>query len=108
MAAIENCDIITIANVLGEANLNVVSLCTSSKINMWSKYKPVKVATLDMVTDTQRLHAYYGLVAQSVNLQYPSGANNATIFQKAKDGDFGWSYDKPTGGAQAPFRLGDF
>lgn len=97
-----------VRKVLSEVNNDISTLCTSARINMWAKNKPVKVATPKGLTGTQRLHAFYGLVAQSVDLQYPSGANNATIFQKAKDGDFGWSYDKPTGGAQAPFRLGDF
>lgn len=103
MAAIENCDIITIANVLGETNLNVVSLCTSSKINMWSKRKPVKHPSLDALTDSQ-----IGGTSGDYGISYPSTRNLNTIKDYYDGGNNGYSYDKPNGSAVAPYRLSDF
>lgn len=107
MAAIESVDIITIANVLGEANLNLVSLGTSNKINMWSKFKPVEHNSLDELTETQWKLAGYGIIATTVDLQYPSGANNATIFQQAENGSYGWSYETVNYHTY-PLRMTDF
>ena len=103
MAAIENCDIITIANVLGETNLNVVSLCTSSKINMWSKRKPVKHPSLDALTDSQ-----IGGASGDYGISYPSTRNLNTIKNYYDGENNGYSYDKPNGSAVAPYRLSDF
>lgn len=94
--------------VLSENSNDVGTLCSSGKINMWAKYKPVRVATPKALTEEQRAAASYGLDAQPVELQYPSGNNNASIFENALSGTYGWSYAKPTGGAQSPYRLGDF
>ena len=107
MAKIENIDIITIANVLGEANLNLVSLGTSSKINMWSKYKPVEHASLDELTETQWKMTGYGITATTEDLQYPSGSNNAAAFQKAVNGNYGWSYETVNYHTY-PLRMTDF
>lgn len=97
-----------VRQVLSEASNDVGTLCSSNRINMWAKYKPVRVATPKALTEEERHSASYGITAQSVALEYPSGANNTVIFNQARVGAYGWSYDKPTGGAQSPYRLGDF
>lgn len=103
MAAIESVDIITIANVLGEANLNVVSLCTSSRINMWSKRKPVKHPSLDALTDLQISGS-----SGDYGISYPLTRDLNTIKDYYDGGNNGYSYDRPNGSAVAPYRLSDF
>lgn len=97
-----------VREALSETGNDIGRLCSSGKINMWAKYKPVQAATPKALTEEQRAAVSYGLDAQPVELQYPSGANNASIFENALNGAYGWSYAKPTGGAQSPYRLGDF
>lgn len=97
-----------VREALSETGNDIGRLCSSGKINMWAKCKPVQVATPKALTEEQRAAVFYGLDAQPVELQYPSGNNNASIFKNALDGAYGWSYSKPTGGAQSPYRLGDF
>lgn len=97
-----------IRQVLSETSNDVATLCSSSKINMWAKYKPVQVATPKALTEEQRHQVSYGIAVQTVSLAYPNGANNAAIFDNAENGSFGWSYSGPVGGVQSPYRLGDF
>lgn len=78
-----------IRNTLGESNNNVFSLCTSSLINKWSKYKPIRDA--------------------GVGSNRPAGSNSKYGLNLPTD----WSYLQPRGGSPGgspdePGRLGDF
>ncbi|GEM_PF-3836346 len=80
-----------VKSVLGVNSNDIGYLCGNNhgKINMWSKYKPVKVAKIVGLTEADYKASYYGL-----NIQIP--------------GNPVFSYDPPTGGASSPYRLGDF
>ena len=85
-----------VANELQTSSHDVGTLCTSSNINMWAKYKPVSYATNTGITEDQRKEVRYGinvptklLDGQQYNINY-------------------WTYQKPTGGSNSPYRLGDF
>ena len=79
----------------GGFGADVGTLCTHPAINKWSKWKPVKLPQIDGVDETQLKAINYGLTFPRTNVF------NVIATQK-------WTYDKPTGGAASPYRLGDF
>ena len=50
-----------VANELQTSSHDVGTLCTSSNINMWAKYKPVSYATNTGITEDQRKEVRYGI-----------------------------------------------
>lgn len=73
--------------------LDVGTLCTKAN-NKWSKYKPVRYATDLEITEQQRKEINYGLTATKIDRTTLSTTE--------------WSYNKPTGGNQSPYRLLDY
>lgn len=69
---------------IGSSSNNVGQLCTHSNINPWSTYKPINVPSV-VLNDATR--GYVSGFKISERVLY---------------------YDKPTGGAMSPYRLGDF
>ena len=67
---------------------DVGTLCKSTKINKWSRYKPVDGAW------------------PGITLGFEIASTNAT--KPAKSHFTQWVYKPPTGGSNSPFRLGDF
>lgn len=84
-----------VANELGVSSRNVGVLCTSSQINMWSKWKPIN-ANVTTMSEQTLINNNYGILAPSVS------SNIETALTKS------WTYDRPKGGATSPYRLGDF
>ena len=85
-----------VAEMLGESFNSVGELCRSTKINKWSKWKPVKYKTYSGITPSQLQTANYGLKPPSRTTDYASIVNTK------------WEYERPLGGSNQPFRLGDF
>ena len=86
-----------VGNTLGVASKDVGTLCSSSLINKWSKYKPVRYNTTSPITDSQIKEVNYGFdIANMVKTDAVSAAS------------INWNYLKPLGGANSPYRLGDF
>ena len=89
-----------VGNTLGVASKDVGTLCSSSLINKWSKYKPViyPVITTTGVTDWWKANdGYCGFsIPQYVDIDSLL-ADNTT-----------WVYNKPYGTINSPYRLGDF
>nr|WP_320038847.1 hypothetical protein [uncultured Bacteroides sp.] len=83
-----------ISATLGHGTNDVGKLCTSNKINKWSKHKPVKGTTFKGANG-------------DCGLSITSSNSIAGILNIISTGTT-WSYDKPTGGATYPYRLGDF
>ena len=82
-----------VANTIGVGSNDVGTLCTSSKINKWSKWKPVSYAAPTSLTLEQLTSTNFGLnITSNTDLDNPKE----------------WPYVKPTGGALSPYRLGDF
>lgn len=84
-----------VANTIGVGSNDVGTLCTSSKINRWSKWKPVSYATVGSLNINQLKEMNYGLSIQSHN-NYLDAYNEGI-----------W-YNPPIGGINSPYRLGDF
>lgn len=92
--------------VLGESSNDLANLCKSSKINMWAKYKPTCYPSLFPDDWYKAKDGNYGL-----NITVENGKSNwkdlIGEYSKANNG-YGNLYNRPTGGANAPYRLGDF
>ena len=77
-----------VGTTLGTSSRDVGTLCTHSAINKWSRYKPV---------NGEYLHPTCGFIIPYTTNQRPTDLRQTT-----------WTYDKPQGGVQSPYRLGDF
>ena len=112
-----------IAAILGIAGTDLATLCTSSAINKWAKYKPVRYADMDVINDSQRTSANWGIddIPSWTRLDYMAafmfsssrGSLSSTYWPQC-DRNKGYlsssyfNYLKPNGGSSAPYRLSDF
>lgn len=87
-----------VRKVLGVTSTSLQRLCTSDKINIWAKFKPVAYASL---FETDRNKLGHGLAFSNVQAQV------STLAMAAK-GKYEVKWNKPTGGTTAPYRLTDF
>ena len=91
--------------VLGESVNGLGALCTSNKVNMWSKNKPVRHSTKDPITDTQRSNVLYGF---NLNEKY-SASSLMSYAVNVGAGNLAWGYNKPRGHSYSEyFRRRDF
>lgn len=110
MAALASSNISTslVADTLQTSTHDVGALCSHQNINKWSKYKPViwpYTNTESLPTNMKRHQAEDGKCGFK-GIQWMS-------VQQILDHYLGrglscWEYARPTGGASAPYRLGDF
>lgn len=100
MLGYTNISTTVVGTTLGVNTHKVSELCASDRINMWSLRKPIAFAKNTGLTDQDYLDANYGFIITS--------QNNYSSLKTAITNKQGWRYDKPTGGANAPYRLGDF
>ncbi|HPB85633.1 MAG TPA: hypothetical protein PLR63_07585 [Paludibacteraceae bacterium] len=98
MAALPTTGITTsmVAKAIGEGSNDVGTLCKSTKINKWSKWKPVSIAKVTGITGSDLQSANYGLSIPAAD------SDDGTYLSQT------WGYIKPTGGANSPYRIGDF
>ena len=87
-----------VAAVLGDSSTDLGTLCRSSKINKWAKYKPVQFNSITSLSDQSRYEVNYGI---DVNSAY--SLDIASLFTKAASNP-DWGYVRPT----SYFILGDF
>lgn len=102
----------------GVVDNNIVTFFSANaKLNRYSKYKPVRSSCLFNMTDALFKEVNYGYrIPDPVNLNtYIGGINGtSTPSQWAKPDvaseelKHGWYYQRPTGGIDQPYRIGDF
>ena len=80
---------------------DVGTLIRTGNINMWAKYKPVPYRKLSVMTDADFADAEYGLSIPLYSKLYD-------MCTAVVNGTAGWSYNKPAGGLNTPYRLPDF
>lgn len=122
-----------LASVLGIPGTDLAESCKSSAINMWAKYKPVRTPVMDTITgqwdsannrwlssahwwkNTQAGSATQGGTPTGscgLHIEYfrdfGSIGSSQTFAYKLANGLLGWTYEKPVGGSQSPYRLQDF
>lgn len=105
-----------VKSVLGESSNDVATLCKSTKINKWSKNKPIKHNCLFKPTEAQKKEANFGIsnipyyrllgnMAQDViNGSMKNATNISTLDTRIEP----WHYQQPMGGYASPYRFGDF
>lgn len=97
---------------------DVGNLIANANINKWAKYKPVKLNYIDTVTGQFSNGDWLpgatwwkgdGLcgMATQVFTEFGTITNTNSFCYKLTHGLLGWTYDRPTGGAQSPYRLQD-
>lgn len=105
-----------VKSVLNEDSNDIATLCKSNNINMWSKYKPVKLRK-KFVTDTLNSDGK-SWTAPSGRLGWWLGNNTVndaalviplvTSKSNFDNNKAKWTYNKPYGGDSSPYRLSDF
>lgn len=98
-----------VKTVLGESSTNLKTLFTSSKINKWSLWKPIKHAKVGGITESDIQSAHAGLILQE--LKYNNASITGTVggtsaFKSATLYPAEAVYDRPISSNIA--RLGDF
>ena len=105
-----------VQKVLGETSNDLATLCKSNNINMWAKYKPESYKAMIYMSDDNRKSNNYGIVnipyytqvvdmAKDVLANTMANASNVSTLELYLDP---WSYKKPTGGEDSPYRMYDF
>ena len=90
--------------VLGESTYTLSGLCTSSKINAWSKYKPIRYAANFL----DRTSEWWKAAGSNCGITpYILSSGIADVVNHCNGTMNGWGYEKPTGGTY-PYRLLDF
>lgn len=120
-------EISDIQQVLGDQGSEVIdgvtvtgslgALCKSTRINMWAKYKPVRILNRLDTTDefdfaNQKWLStatwWHGLNSEFGGITAPSGVSTPAALIALYDGDMnGWVYNQPQGGIH-PYRQWDF
>lgn len=89
---------------LGESSVNIITACTSSKINKWSRCKPIRCPGVEPIDESTRKRYTYGLKVPILSGTFDSCIREITNqTDKTK-----WDYEQPTGGINSPYRLTDF
>ena len=122
-------DIQSAIGVAGGGDLG--TLCVASTINKWAKYKPVRSQVYDTVTGQWENNAWKSSATWWKNTQAgsstqggtPAGScgfhieyftgfgsisSSSTFAYKLINQLLGWTYEKPAGGSNSPYRQQDF
>lgn len=91
---------------LGETSNNIRALCTSNKINKWSRKKPVKFSSVSPDRSGGWYKANDGFCGLTVGWSTAGDSSLTNLVNAYRNGT--WIYQPPTGGATAPYRLADF
>ena len=89
-----------VKNALEESTNNVGGLCSSTKINHWSKWKPISLKA-DTLT-------YALLKANNFGITVITANTPSNLLTQVQGNGLGYIYNNPQGGANSPYRLGDF
>lgn len=89
----------TVKTELSESTYNIGKLCTSSKINIWAKYKPVPLNSIA----PDRSGTWYKGDNGLCGLNIPNASGSPESIYNSE-----WTHDPPKGGSASPYRLADF
>ncbi len=86
-----------VQTALGARFTDLSTACTSSKINMFAKYKPVRHPSVVPLVGDQRqgIHKDWGLIL-------PKSTSVTDIIKNINGGANGWTYERPSGGIESP------
>ena len=95
-------------------------ITNAANINKWAKFKPVRWPNINTVGGWDAANHKWGSgatwwkadglcgFATTVATEFGSPTTSGSFAYKLVNGQLGWTYQKPTGGATQPFRLIDF
>lgn len=92
-----------VKQVLGESSNNLGSLCKSTKINKWARWKPVICASLFSSKEGAGDDGNFGLSVKSVS----GSANILSGLYTNQSANYNYT-GKPLGSKSSPYRLADF
>jgi len=95
-----------VKQAIGVGSFNVGTLCKSTNINRWSKYKPVRYADVDPVRGTGAV--WWKANDGNCGLNIPNYPSMAAMFTALRNNVTMWDYLQPSGGSSQPFRIYDF
>ena len=95
-----------VKSALGESSNDVATLCTSSNINMWAKYKPTSYPAPFPEDWYKAGDGNYGM--NIPNDARVTNTNALVAKYSLEHNGYGGMYKRPTGGSTSPYRLGDF
>lgn len=95
-----------VKTILGETSNDLATLCKSSKINMWAKYKPTIHPSLFSNDWYKATDGNYGFDIKIENAKQ-NWKDLVAEYSKFNNG-YSNIYNHPTGGENSPYRLGDF
>lgn len=78
-----------VMTALGESKEDVGTLCMSSKINKWAKFKPYNIDQPADITDAQRKAVNFGLT-------FPAVYNSKSTLIAGLKGNTTWNYERPS------------
>lgn len=91
-----------VKSTIGAATNDVGTLCAHPNINRWSKWKPISYQSLVGLTEDQLKSSNCGMIIPSFTTV------GALVDYYNNNPSLKWEYNKPSGGANSPYRLGDF
>lgn len=108
-----------VCSAIGEDKHRIGFLCVHENINIYSKHKPMRFATLVELTTANKKSAKYGYriptrVQGTTIMNYFTAASTPSAWTpSSSDAPYvlmknGWWYERPQGGENSPYRLGDF
>lgn len=104
---ISETDPVTVTDVqtaLSSPSKDVGTLCASSSVNIWAKYKPVVLAEIVPL----RSSAWWKGTSGKCGMDIDTYTSLNALFSALSGGDWEWGREQVTGGTAAPFRLLDF
>lgn len=91
-----------VANTLGTNSRDVGTLCTHQAINKWSKWKPVRFNKVTGLIESDLRNTRAGMLVP----EFDDYLDLRTYYKGSPSPI--WDYGRPSGGANSPYRLGDF
>lgn len=93
-----------VKSVLGETSNDLATLCKSTKINMWAKFKPVSLGKLF----PDRSSTWWKGGSFDCGISVPQTTQVEKVIDFYSQANNGYSYQRPYGGTSSPYRLADF
>jgi hypothetical protein len=104
---ISETDPVTVTDVrtaLSSSSKDVGTLCASSAVNVWAKFKPVALAEIVPL----RSSAWWKGTSGKCGMDIATYTSLTALFAALSGGNYAWGRELPTGGTSAPYRLLDF
>ena len=94
-----------VARTLGTTENDLGRLCAHANINEWAKFKPIKLAGVDELTEAQYIYNNYGIEIVS---DLGENSSPKSLYDKVVNLGYTHKYLRPIGGELSPFRISDF